>query len=219
MSNPKRLRDRARNILFRAAGVQEDYGKLLERNAGASAVHLNAIRAIMGLLPYDFAKDRDTYAQLPDLVEWAETIMSSRPADFLIKPDGPDSDVYMERWYVIPRNEIAGIYLHRILRSDKDVMHDHPWDTTSIILKGSYVEEMPGGSSVRKAGDRIDRRAEQAHRLVLADDQPVISLFFTGPKIRDWGFHCPKGWVGWQEFTGGNHGGRGDTGRGCGEKA
>jgi len=215
VSHPKY--DLARDQIDRAAGNQQDLRDMLRHNPEARAVYSTAVRAVMGLLPYDFAKDRDNYAQLPDMVEWAESIMTSRPADFPLQ-DGLNN-LYMERWFILPRNEMANVYLHRIVRDDKDVMHDHPWDTTSIILSGSYVEHTPEGSILREAGDRIDRRAEDAHRLALFDNKPVISLFFTGPKIRDWGFHCPGGWVSWQDFTGGEHGGRGSTGRGCGEYA
>ena len=104
------------------------------------------------------------------------------------------------------------------MRSDDDVMHDHPWDNTSLLIAGRYVEHTPEGSFLREPGAVVKRNAWSAHRLQLLDG-PTVSLFFTGPKVRDWGFHCPKGWVPWQEFTGGYHDGRSDKGAGCGEYA
>lgn len=41
----------------------------------------------------------------------------------------------------------------------------------------------------------------------------VITLFITGRRFRDWGFHCPKGWVHEDEFRDGRD--KGKTGKGC----
>lgn len=82
---------------------------------------------------------------------------------------------------------------------------------------GSYREVTPEGSFIRQPGDVVTREATALHRLELIDGEPCISLFFTGPKVRDWGFQCPKGWVPWQDFTGGANGEL--VGRGCGEFA
>lgn len=44
---------------------------------------------------------------------------------------------------------------------------------------------------------------------------PCWTVFITGPRVREWGFHCPKGWVPWQEFTDARD--AGSIGKGCGE--
>lgn len=41
------------------------------------------------------------------------------------------------------------------------------------------------------------------------------TLFITGPRIREWGFHCPKGWVHWKKFCAVDQ--PGQIGSGCGE--
>lgn len=134
-----------------------------------------------------------------------------RPPDFII---GPPDAPYLRRWWVIPRNRFFNIYLHQILKSDDDrALHDHPWVNVSILLSGSYVEVTPAGSYLRKAGSWVFRRATAAHRLVVEADRPVWSLFLTGPVIRTWGFHCPKGWRPWREFV--NERDSGQVGRGC----
>lgn len=46
---------------------------------------------------------------------------------------------------------------------------------------------------------------------------PCWTLFVTGPRIRNWGFHCPNGWVRWEAFT--PPADKGSVGRGCGESA
>ena len=55
---------------------------------------------------------------------------------------------YMHRWWLIPRNPVFNVYLHRFLRSDDDrALHDHPWPSLSILLHGSYREHVERGAS------------------------------------------------------------------------
>ncbi|MEO0033840.1 MAG: hypothetical protein RIS94_3598 [Pseudomonadota bacterium] len=150
------------------------------------------------------------YANLKDLQLWAEREMLRAP-DFVI------GDNYLRRWWMIPRNELSNVYLHEFRKSDDDrALHDHPWDSTSVILFGRYREHLPGGISlVRRAGDVVTRTAEQLHRVELEPGETCITLFITGPKVREWGFQCPQGWVHWQDFTDPTDSSQ--TGRGCGE--
>lgn len=141
-----------------------------------------------------------------------------RAPDFVV---GGDDDPYLKRWWLIPRNRWFNVYLHHFLRSDDDrALHDHPWWNLSVLLDGRYVEHTisAGGINIRserQAGDRKFRRAGAAHRIELAAG-PCWTLFITGPRLREWGFHCPRGWVHWRDFTNPGDGGR-TIGRGCGE--
>lgn len=138
-----------------------------------------------------------------------------RPPDVIIGKPGDD---YLRRWFVIPRNTVFNVYLHQFIRSDDDrALHDHPWWNASILLDGEYVEHTipQGGVNQRKlysAGDVKIRSAKYAHRVELVSG-PCISLFITGPRIREWGFHCPMGWRHWKEFTSPHN--SGEIGRGC----
>lgn len=87
-------------------------------------------------------------------------------------------------------------YLHIIHRSDDDRdLHDHPWDFSSQILHGSYVEVTPDGKrKTFKVGDVNFHKAEDAHCLVLNEGE-VVTLVTLGPRRREWGFHTAKGWV------------------------
>lgn len=126
--------------------------------------------------------------------------------------------VYMQRWYLIPRNPSFNIYYHRVLRDDDDrALHDHPWPSFSIMVSGALREVLPDGERIVKAGDCVYRGPEFAHRLALIDGEPAETLFITGPRVRDWGFHCPKGFVAWQDFLEPDD--TGLIGRGCGEMA
>lgn len=149
------------------------------------------------------------------LARWAERTMASRPPDFVI---GSKTDPYLLRWFVVPRNRFANIYLHRILKSDDDrALHDHPWTNASLILAGGYVERTSTTVAHRRVGDVVFRRAVTAHRLLVAPSTPAVSLFVTGPLLRTWGFHCPRGWVPWRDFVDDRD--SGNVGRGCGEYA
>lgn len=149
-----------------------------------------------------------------------------REPDFYI---GGKENPYLLRWWVIPRNRVFNIYLHKFLRDDDDrALHDHPWVSLSIILRGGYLEHLPGGIVKRRyPGMVVFRRAKHAHRIELyregktscwlrgdyGDSRPAWTLFITGPKIREWGFHCPQGWRRWTEFV--SEVDSGNVGKGC----
>ena len=147
------------------------------------------------------------YAGISDLQEWAAGIMARAP-DFII------GDNYLRRWWVVPRNRLQNVYLHEILGSDDDrALHDHPWDNVSVLIDGSYIEHNPEGSFLREVGSVISRKATDSHRLEIPDGGRAVSLFFTGPIVREWGFHCQHGWRHWKEFVDTRNSGA--VGRGC----
>ena len=144
-----------------------------------------------------------------------------RPPDFVI---GNPYDPYLQRWWVIPRNKLFNIYLHKICADDDDTAHhDHPWWNISIPLKGRIVEHRTGKNTRIMKPFRIYlRSARTGHRLEIGRKRGnpfkiggAWTLFITGPKIRAWGFLCPEGWVHWKDFTGSDNSGQ--IGRGCGE--
>lgn len=160
----------------------------------------------------------------------------SRDPDFAV---GGVENPYLRRWFVIPRNRFFNIYLHQFLRDDDDrALHDHPWAWCSILLQGMYREHTADrpvrlriAPSLKFSGPRRAHRIElmsafwaendfdlacDIHRERPADKAPCWTLFITSPRVRTWGFHCPKGWVPWQEFTNPEDGGA-TVGRGCGE--
>lgn len=160
-------------------------------------------------------------APLEDMQAWARGIMTVREPDFII---GPSDNPYLRRWWLVPRNEFCNVYLHEILRSDDDrAGHDHPWDNRSFVIEGEYSEttywdNVPWDVMqiyARSAGDVISRRAEDTHRLTVPEGGRAVTLFTTGPKVREWGFWCPngRGWVPWEEFTAGVNGEL--VGKGC----
>ena len=136
-----------------------------------------------------------------------------RKPDFVI---GPVDDPYLLRWYLIPRNRWFNVYLHQFLHDDDDrALHDHPWVNVSVLLRGRYREVLAEGRvRLRRPWCPVFRRATTAHRVELIDG-PVWTLFLTGPTVREWGFHCPQGWVHWRRFVKTRDGGN-ERGEGCG---
>lgn len=145
------------------------------------------------------------------------------------EPDRVIGIGYMRRWHLVPRNRWLNVYLHEFSGSDDDrALHDHPWRSASIILYGHYYEHLPIGRGnpahmatwpkLRVAGQITARRADAAHRIEIPDAHatafdPVITLFITGPRRREWGFWCKHGWRHWRVFTDPKDTGR--IGRGC----
>lgn len=139
-------------------------------------------------------------------------IEPKRKADVFI---GGEEETYMRRWWLIPRNRWFNIYLHHVMKSDEDrALHDHPWWSLSLLLRGEMLEVDQSGRERIEQGQFRWRGSEYAHRLEVRDQESAWTLFVTGPVVRSWGFHCPKGWVHWKKFT--DEAGTG-VGAGCGE--
>lgn len=171
-------------------------------------------------------------------------IIQRREPDQVI---GAADNPYLRRWYLTPWRTaydeipdelrtrwqrlvaaLPNLYLHEILRSDDDrALHDHPWDWSSLLLNGHYVEvthspcRVVGGIALAGAdavvvdverhhlvvrrhygpGSLRGHRGEFAHRLELPPGGRVVSLLLLGRRRREWGFLCPRGWRHWREFT------------------
>jgi hypothetical protein len=146
--------------------------------------------------------------------KWLRTWLSGKP-HFIV---GGADDPYLYRWYVLPRNRVFNVYLHKFLRDDDDrALHDHPWWFVSLIVKGGYREITNDGTEFRFAGSWGFRPATHRHRVSLyrIDDYvvPAWTLVITGRKKRTWGFWCPKGFVPWYDFV--DQTDSGNIGRGC----
>ncbi|MGA0569608.1 hypothetical protein ACO2Q9_02685 [Variovorax sp. VNK109] len=155
------------------------------------------------------------------LFKWA----SNRQPDLVI---GGKERPYLKRHRLLPSNPLLNIFVHEFLRSDDDrALHDHPWlFNISVLLSGEYREHTPHGVFARYCGDIVFRWWKSPHRvelLTIADfvssqpynDTPIScwTLFIRGPRIREWGFYCPQGWVHWRDFGGRDD--RGAVGKGC----
>lgn len=150
---------------------------------------------------------------------WLGKLLSGRPHLVIGGEDNP----YLIRRFLIPRNRLLNIYLHKFVRSDDDrALHDHPWWFVSLVLKGGYWEHrggrLIGVKSWRAPGSLAFRRPGELHRVELertleyaspgtvwfepyVHERPCWTLVVTGPRMRSWGFQCPRqGWVHWRRF-------------------
>ncbi len=50
-------------------------------------------------------------------------------------------ELHFERWAIFECKKTA-LYFHRIHKADRDHLHSHPHSFISLILKGSYLEEI-----------------------------------------------------------------------------
>jgi hypothetical protein len=150
---------------------------------------------------------------------WAVGTTICRDPDFLV---GGASDPYLRRWWLIPRNRWMNIYLHEFLRDDEDrACHCHPWVSLSLSLNQSldeiWLDRRYGFCIERRrsidAGTVVLRRAKFAHRMVVPEPR-VLTLFITGPVVREWGFWCDRErFVPWRQFVDDRDSGK--VGRGC----
>jgi len=108
---------------------------------------------------------------------------------------------YMHRYYLFLKDRQKfpfNFVLHKIVKSDDPIFHDHPWGYLTIILCGGYWEHTPvfdkDGAIVsetrkwRGPGSIIKRSANDYHWLELDNGKPVTTLFFMGNQEREWGF-------------------------------
>ena len=112
------------------------------------------------------------------------------------------SDKYMKRMPLIPRNRWFNVYLHVYSGPDSrdEGLHDHPWHSLSIRLWGRrlweyrpYEARSPNKWIMVELPRVVRRRASDLHA-ICGGTWPVVTLFITGPRFRDWGFATNDGW-------------------------
>ena len=123
-------------------------------------------------------------------------------------PDRRTGADYMHRYYIFLKDRKwfpFNVTLHKIVKSDDPLFHDHPWPYLTIILKGGYWEHTPCFNSEGKQiaevikwrgpGSIIKRKANDYHWLELDEGKPATTIFFMGPQQRVWGFLLNNKWV------------------------
>lgn len=115
---------------------------------------------------------------------------------------------YLTRLRVI-QTPWFGVYLHDLYEPDSDRdPHDHPWDFTSFIVKGGYLEKVwpiPHilmDVSYKRRWNKYSwhkMTRDMAHRITSVDPG-TRSLIFVGKRTRNWGFFTEDGWMSWQDY-------------------
>ncbi len=108
-------------------------------------------------------------------------------------PDYDGDTNYLTRTRII-QTPWAALYLHRFDGPDpRPTLHDHPWNFTSIILRGGYVERrldpMTMGVDEAHKIRWINRvRIGDAHAIMRLLRVPTWSLMLVGRRRRTWGY-------------------------------
>ncbi|HKE73175.1 MAG TPA: hypothetical protein VKB57_06150, partial [Acidimicrobiales bacterium] len=122
----------------------------------------------------------------------------------------PAGTPYLERFHLVISPQV-NIRFHHFCADDPADLHDHPWDSTSLLLYGRVREHTAHRADRWEPGDIVTRPAEQAHRLELLDGE-AWTYFVTGPLLRRWGFHVGARWIPWQDYPGAGTYGTGAVG-------
>lgn len=161
-------------------------------------------------------------------IEWLLTkILPFR--DIIKEVDGKPT-LYLRRFFLwrnvkgSKTGDEGGVFLHFIHRNDDDRdPHDHPWDFTSFIVARGYkdeqwncyekeIESLPTfkqfnrdfmGYEDVKPFSTVFRKAEHVHRVRgIEPGKPAVTLVWTGPARREWGFMKYTGWTHWAVYLG-----------------
>ena len=130
-----------------------------------------------------------------------------------INSDNPEP--YLVRSIVF-KSKLFCIYIHRFLKSDLVVPHDHPWPFFTWVVSGDYTELLyrikNGYPSLwlqcfRRAGSIKFRKANDIHRVVVYYPLPieekkeaVLTVCFIGPRKQEWSFYDEDKVIPWTEF-------------------
>lgn len=163
------------------------------------------VMALMRRLSPTFDAQRTWFARAAaDAVHWNR---------FRLIPGRAKGRLYLARFWLADPHTLVGeratghardvqyesgdsALLHFIARPDDDgAVHDHPWDFSSTVLCGGYLEQTADGADRREEralpGLARMRRATDLHRIAEVDDD-TWTLVLTGRRVRDWGF-VPNG--------------------------
>lgn len=123
----------------------------------------------------------------------------------------PEGQVYLKRYYILFKEKTDqfeeekrklpfNIFIHKIMKSDTDDLHDHPWWYFTFILKNFYVEEFIDSVKTRSRWSFRISNPRKLHRIVVDESRPPVTLFIRGPKIRDWGFVKDGKWIFFKKY-------------------
>ena len=112
--------------------------------------------------------------------------------------DRYENEPYLTRYYLFLKDRKwfpFNVFLHNFHKGDLDDLHDHPWPYFTLILRGGYWEHTVSGKHWRSPGHFRISTPRSLHRIELAPNTDVWTLFIPGPKLREWGFIRDGKWV------------------------
>jgi hypothetical protein len=146
----------------------------------------------------------ETATSKPTSVQGTRWALMSR---FDIPAKDGSGDVYLARLRIV-QTPWFGVYLHHIHQPDSDRdPHDHPWTFLSVILRGSYVEQvwpLAGHAGYTLAHHRrfsAHRMGRASAHKIMSVSPSLVTLIVTGPRRREWGFWQGSEFVPWQTYV------------------
>lgn len=124
-------------------------------------------------------------------------------------------ELHFRRWRLLQLPFFA-VYIHGIYKSDGDIHpHSHPWSFISLILKGSYTEDVWYKDLVfyqftrklhyqypvfkRKTFSIIGHTRQTYHKIKVTNG-PVYTLVFTFGFKKDWGYLVNDNFVHYRKY-------------------
>jgi len=141
----------------------------------------------------------------PRLEAWSRSL----PPTQIISDGTGANRPYLRRWKIIDSKWWhPGIYLHNMILNDDSSLHDHPYASVSLVVRGPITEhwqpipgrDMPWETRVHNTGDIVYRSATMAHQLIVEPDQ-AWTLFIPFFRLeKGWGFYCATGYKPFEEY-------------------
>lgn len=109
--------------------------------------------------------------------------------------------LYLVRWMLFKKNDWFNVYLHAFGTQSTEEFHDHPYNSFSLILRGSYRETFLDVASKyqyslqRTNSNVYYRRANIMHKVDIDFNTPTCTIFIVGRRRREWGFLKNNCWV------------------------
>lgn len=104
--------------------------------------------------------------------------------------DDPKKD-YLWRLRIL-QTPWFGIYLHKLCGPDSRAeLHNHPWPFISFVLKGGYMEFVPGPFYAQSRYIKrvnVKRYNNSYHWIAELDRTPTWTLVLVGRRRRVWGY-------------------------------
>lgn len=101
-----------------------------------------------------------------------------------------DGILHFRRWALLQTNYFS-IFIHGIYKEDNDLhLHNHPWNILTIILKGSYIEELENNILNKRTFFNFGyRNRKKYHKIKELISKNVLSLAFVfGERNDNWGY-------------------------------
>ena len=129
--------------------------------------------------------------------------MMALTADMPMKEIVINGEAYLQRHFAETRINGTQVWYHRFLRNDAERhLHNHPWKASSIILCGSYTEELMDYS--REGAITHERRLagtthwigyDTTHRIIQVEPNTWTMMIVERCRLPTWQFIADDGTI------------------------